>query len=136
MRTKADWVKIIHTAKGKLGLDDVAYRALIKGVAGVESSREIVSEAQYRAIMAAFRKLGFSPRPEVWGCSEKQKGHILGLWFRATGSNDRKGLLGFVKRTAHVDSFRFLTPPLASTVIVGLEAMAEGREAAREARSG
>lgn len=127
---KAEWIKLIHTAKGKVGLDDQSYRALLQGAAGVESSRGIETEAQYRAIMAAFRRLGFTPCAEVWGCTEAQKGHILGLWFRATGSNDRKGLLGFVKRTVHIDSFRFLKPKLASEVIVGLEAMIKSREAA------
>lgn len=122
---KAEWIRLIHTAKGKLSLDDTAYRALLEGAAGISSSREIQNYGQFKAIMSAFRKLGFEPLNPLdsWGCSERQRGRILGLWNHATGGNDLKGLLGFVKRTAHVDSFRFLTPALASKVILGLEAM-------------
>ena len=52
------WVKIIHVAKNQTGLSDEQYRALLSGSCGVDSAKDIKSWAQYRAVMAAFKKLG------------------------------------------------------------------------------
>jgi hypothetical protein len=52
---------IIHVAKKQLGLDDEAYRAILSG-AGVASSREIATTAQFNAVMAAFTALASGPR--------------------------------------------------------------------------
>ena len=53
------WVKIIHIAKAKTGLDDEAYRALLWGAAGVDSASQIRTSQQYNAVMAGFANLGF-----------------------------------------------------------------------------
>jgi phage gp16-like protein len=54
---KAELAKI-HIAKKELGLDDATYRAMLKQVAGVESSKDLT--AQGRAlVLEHFKKAGF-----------------------------------------------------------------------------
>ena len=53
-----NYIRIIHMAKNKAGLDEDCYRALLQGSAGVSSSTEVKSAIQYNRIRDAFRKLG------------------------------------------------------------------------------
>ena len=58
----------IHIAKGQLGMDDDSYRALLRRVAGVESSKDLNSRQAGR-LMVELERLGFKPKP-----SSKAKG--------------------------------------------------------------
>jgi len=118
MDERKRWIRMIHTAKGNLGLSEDAYRGILSG-AGLSSSREISSMEQYRFIMDAFRKLGFrarrngmkadtdGPRNPEW-ISEAQERYILGLWSLASRSKDRRSLGAFLARIAGVRHVRFL----------------------------
>ncbi len=53
-----DYIKAIHIAKAKAGLDDDSYRALLMGASGVCSSKEIRSARQYDGVRKAFMTLG------------------------------------------------------------------------------
>lgn len=49
----------IHAAKRDLGLTDPEYRALLAGATGVSSAADLATDAQYGAVMAAFRSAGW-----------------------------------------------------------------------------
>jgi len=83
-------IKIIHVAKKQLGLDDEAYRAVLSG-AGVSSSKDIKTDAQFNTVMSAFQQMGFKSASwagrrmnTVTGApgmiSKRQEYYIKGLW--------------------------------------------------------
>ena len=125
---------IIHIAKKQLGLDDEAYRAVLYG-AGVTSSKDIRTEAQFNTVMSAFQKLGFkstwigrrintSSVNTVSGApgmiSRRQEYYIKGLWILASRFKDEKSLRRIVKRIGKVDDISFLPKRSASAVILAL----------------
>jgi len=127
-RTKNKY-SIIHVAKKQLGLDDVAYRAILSR-AGLTSSKDIKTDTQFNTVMSAFQKLGFKStswigrRPVVAGApgmiSQAQEYYIKGLWALASRLKDEKSLRKIVKRIGKVDDISFLTKRSASAVILAL----------------
>jgi len=59
-RRRADLAKI-HLAKKALGMDEEAYRALLRRVAGVESAGEATATGRAR-LLAEFQRLGWRPK--------------------------------------------------------------------------
>lgn len=120
---------IIHVAKKQLGLDDDAYRAILSG-AGVESSKEIKTDAQFNTVMSAFESLGFKStswvgrRLTVLGVpgmiSKKQEYYIRGLWQLASRYKDERSLKKIIKRIGKVDDISFLPRRSAQAVILAL----------------
>ena len=132
---KKRWIRLIHTAKNALGLDEEAYRAILEG-AGLSSSKEIQNAEQFTNVMDAFRALGFTPKPtqkklsiheenQGFLCSRKQLYYILGLWELASRRKDEQSLRAMIKRVAGVDDIRFLTKQKASAVILALREIAQ-----------
>lgn len=133
---KKKWITTIHVAKSKTGLNEEAYRALLSSV-GINSTTELESWDQYKAIMAGFKKLGFSPKsskskpiqpqetrnPE-W-LSEKQESYIRGLWKLVSKKKDEHSLNAFCERICGTGHISWLKRKDASAVIVALRAMAE-----------
>lgn len=120
---------IIHLAKKQLGLDDAAYRAILSG-AGLTSSKEIKTDAQFNTVMSAFESLGFKStsrvgkRLSVRGApgmiSQRQEYYIKGLWALASRYKDEKSLRKIIKRIGKVDDIAFLPRRSASAVILAL----------------
>lgn len=57
---------LIHIAKSGLHLDDLSYRQILRGVAGVESSTELTREG-FEKVMKRFQEMGFKgllPSPD------------------------------------------------------------------------
>ena len=136
---------LIHTAKSTLKLDDLAYRALLFGAAGVESSADIEHEGQFRRVMDAFRNAGFvstaaakagtdqfgaiktQARPnhdDWWGCTEAQRAKIETLWQLVARNPNETALRHFAAKIAKVDAVNFLSVPLATKIILALRRMA------------
>lgn len=133
---KQTWIKLIHTARRQLGLDDAAYKAILLGAAGIESSKELVSESQFNEIMQAFKNLGFKyqKKQEIIlpnRASKAQIAYIKRLWDLGSRSRTESGLRQFLRRIGHVDDVNFLTKQQASAVILALEDML--RKASKEA---
>ena len=134
MDEKARWIKTIHTARNRTGIGDEAYRAILAGCAGVDSSREITTKAQYDAVMSAFRKLGFRPRPKTTivpqgrrapgKVTARQEYYIRGLWSLASRSKDEAGLRSFVRRITGAADVSWLSKADASKVILALRDLA------------
>jgi hypothetical protein len=132
---KADWIRIIHVAKTKTGIDDTAYRGILSGV-GCDSSKDIRDVEQFKEIMLAFSRLGFryDPRtsaasgnkrkPSVGGApgfiTKRQEYYIRGLWQLASRAKDEKSLTAMIMRIGKVDAIEFLPRKSASSVILAL----------------
>lgn len=89
-------IKSIHTLKGRLGLSDPDYRALLMRVAGVQSSKQL-TEAQDCAVMDELNAM-VSTRADEPKTAEERK--IWALWL---GTDSEPGLSRFLpeeKRTA------------------------------------
>ena len=128
------WVKIIHIAKAKTGLDDEAYRALLWGAAGVDSASQIRTSQQYNAVMAGFANLGFQVQKRKVGSqstrpanmiTERQEYYIRGLWELASRAKDERSLRGICKRITGVDDLSFCSKSKASALILALRDIAK-----------
>lgn len=131
-----NWTKIIHTAKRQTGLSDEQYRALLSGAAGVESASLIKSWSQYRAVMAAFRKLGFKPlskdfqksseedRQPQW-ISKRQEYYIRGLWRLASRVKSEDALRSLTRRITGTDDVTWCSKKDASKLIIALRDIAQ-----------
>lgn len=133
---KQTWIKLIHTARRQLELDDDAYKSLLMGAAGIESSKELESEKQFDEIMQAFKNLGFKYQKKqeiilLNRASKAQIAYIKRLWDLGSRSKTESGLRQFLRRIGHVDDVNFLTKQQASAVILALEDML--RKASKEA---
>ena len=132
MKNKKACLAIIHLAKKQTGLTDELYRALLLGAAGVSSSALITTDEQFHAIMEAFKLIGFvkvqnknkSYHTDFWRCTKEQRSKIEVLWYTIANNTTEQALRAFASRIAHVDSFTWLSPPLATKVILALRAMA------------
>ncbi|MEO0133115.1 MAG: regulatory protein GemA [candidate division WOR-3 bacterium] len=123
-RVKNKWIKLIHTAKQQLHLNDELYRLLLEGAAGISSSKEINNIDQFDKIMEAFKKLGFTYKKPISysnRISNRQINYIKKLWETGSKSKTDSSLRNFLLRIAHVDDVRFLTKQQASAVILALE---------------
>jgi hypothetical protein len=123
-------IAIIHVAKKQLGLDDIAYRAILSG-AGVSSSKDIKTDIQFNTAMSAFQQLGF--KSTSWAgkrinsvsgspgmISKRQEYYIKGLWALASRFKDETSLRKIIKRIGKVDDISFLAKRSASAVILAL----------------
>lgn len=130
------WCRDIHVAKNTLRLDDMAYRSLLSGAAGIESASEIKSRSQYEAVMAAMKALGFrfrKKRPEVDPQAIRQKHmitarqeyYIKGLWRLASREKDEKSLRSFVQRITGAGDVTWLSRSQATDVITALRKIAQ-----------
>lgn len=129
MSAQTLWIRNIHVAKNKLGLDEDAYRALLEGCAGVCSSTEIKNWEQYEAVMAGMKKLGFAferkKRParkqeNPVFITPRQEYYIRGLWELASRNQDEKSLRAMCKRITGVDDLRFCYKSSATKLIIAL----------------
>lgn len=78
IRDRGRRLALIHAAKRQLGLDDPAYRSLLAGAAGVESAADLTTDAQFSAVMSAFRAAGWHGTGRLSG----QMAACYALWSR------------------------------------------------------
>jgi phage gp16-like protein len=135
------WIQVLHIARKQCGLDDEAYRAVLLGAAGVDSSSGITTWKQYHDCLEAFKKLGFKVQSRTSGkskmketepqegraehmISSRQEYYIRGLWDLASRVKDETSLRGMIKRTGGVDNIQWLTRENARKVILALRDIA------------
>lgn len=133
LENRKEKLALIHVARKELSMDDIAYRALLEGAAGIQSSAEIKTVSQFDAIMRSFGILGFKRKPPLnkhnlvnpeekgLKISEGQIHYIRGLWKLASRSKSEEGLNKLIQRIGHVDNIRFLDKKSASAVILTLK---------------
>ncbi|MGH6753458.1 regulatory protein GemA [Hypericibacter sp.] len=135
-------IGLIHVAKAKLGLGDDDYRAILRQVAGVESSTAL-DEAGFDLVMLHFEKLGFK---SDWG--QRNFGHRAGmatpnqvalirhLWSDYTAGEGTDASLGkWLDRRFKVSSVRFLDADAARKAIAGLRNMTQRRKAGHDPKT-
>lgn len=97
--------RILHAAASKANLNDEMYRALLKGAAGVCSSKDIKTAKQYAEVHKAFKNLGVSiPYIQENRCQgDRQMGKAFAIWSSLSESGrisdgSWKAMMAFVKR--------------------------------------
>ncbi len=136
-------VKVIHVVKSMLGLDDIAYRAILWGAARVSTSKDLTWHGYY-AVMDRFKEIGKErgmkvfislkarpgkkmrpyqePKKGVWLSRNKQAA-IYGLWEDVARDKSPQALMAFIKRMTGVDNIRFLDDGQGDKVIEALKQM-------------
>jgi phage gp16-like protein len=138
-------IKIIHTLKSILVMDEESYRAMLREFAGVASSKSL-SWRQADELIADMQGKAGNVSPEN---AEKRTRHgkladrpgmatppqlrkIEAMWSEVTRAEDpesqAKGLRSFLERIAKVSSLRFLDMDGAKKMITALGAMIERRK--------
>lgn len=123
----------IHIAKKQLGLDDDAYRAMLRGVAGVESAKQLSAVAATR-VLAHLERSGFKPtsntgrRPKVAASREAQLRKIEALL--AEANRPWEYVAAMVKRVCKVDAIEFCDHAMLGKLIAALQIDANRRRRA------
>ena len=121
-------IQLVHIGKGKLGMDDEAYRAFLAGVCGKDSAARMTIR-ELEAALRAMRKTGFEQKPrrvrplEKGDATIEQLEYIKGMWAVCARNTSDEALRAFVKRIAGVDALRFLDVERARKVILALRDM-------------
>lgn len=123
----------IHVAKKQLALDDNAYRAMLRGVAGVESSKEL-TPALASKLLRHMQKCGFAPTrplercPHVAVSREQQIRKIEALL--ADAGRPWAYVVAMVPRICKVDAIGFCDGEMLGKLIAALQYDANRRKRA------
>ena len=135
-----DKVKLVHVAKGKVGMADEIYRAMLREVAGVDSSKQL-DPAGFATVMNRFKALGFvnpngaeappldDEARRAGMATAAQRKFVRGLFRKWHGADNPKALRAWLQRTFHIADLRFATDVLASNAIEALKAMTDRKAA-------
>jgi hypothetical protein len=121
-------IQLIHVGKGKLGMNEEAYRAFLAGICGRDSAAKMTVR-QLEQALKAMRKTGFGQAPrrvkpeEKGGATWEQLEYIKGMWAKCARNKSDEALRDFAYRIAHVKALRFLTVHTARDVILALREM-------------
>jgi hypothetical protein len=125
---------LLHAAKRKLGLDDYAWRAVLKVHGDVDSATEL-NAAGFDRVVSYLRAQGFAKLAPAGGgdrprlgvrpgfASPGQAEMIASLWRQYSGGDDDRALGYWLERTAKASNVRFLTAGQAQKAITGLQKM-------------
>jgi phage gp16-like protein len=130
-RTK---IALLHVGKARLGMDDDAWRSMLRRAAGVSSSTDL-DDAGFDLVMQEFRRLGFisTAAARNFGerrgmASDEQVYLIRKLWAEYTAGEGTDASLGhWLERTFKVSALKFLDDRRASRAIDALRAMVARR---------
>ncbi|MGB3313023.1 MAG: regulatory protein GemA [Albidovulum sp.] len=138
MTISANQVKLLHVAKGKLGIGDDDYRRALAHLARVTTSKDLDREG-FETMMGFFEWMGFKPlggRGPSYGqrpgmASFAQIELIRALWSEYTDGvyEGEDQLNKWLERCFKVSSLRFLKADAAPKVITALKSM-KARKAA------
>jgi len=121
-------IQLIHVGKANMGLTDDDYRAVLEGVTGKQSCKDM-TERQLVAVLRFMRRNGFEQlpnrvKPEERGrATLEQLEYIKGMWAVCARNKNDAALLAFVDRIAGVKALRFLDVNAAQKVILALRDM-------------
>ena len=126
----ANALQLVHLAKRRLRLGDTDYRAILRSVAGVSSSKDL-NRAGFTCLMNEFRRLGFESTAHAAGYGDRegmatvaQLARLRRLWSEFTGGAGTDITMGkWLKGKWSVDHPRFLTQPDAHRALGALANM-------------
>lgn len=141
-------IKLIHTLKSAIGMDDDLYRCALYENFRVESSKDLTF-VQAERVLGIFKKEAIAQG--VWKEKAKsdqyrelkrrpgyatpaQLSYIDGLWkdvSRASDENRQNALRSFLMRQAGVSDLRFLTSEKAAAVLSALKHMKSRQQEVR-----
>ncbi len=114
----------LHIAKGQLRMEEDTYRALLRRIAGKDSSTAC-SLAELDDLLAEMKRLGFQDRNPWKPASTKPYVRMIyGLWRDLrpyVKDNSRGALRSFVERQTGVNAPEFLNPAQGNQVIEALK---------------
>jgi phage gp16-like protein len=121
---RARRIKLVHTAKRALGLDDDAYRDLLAREAGARSAADLDLD-QLGAVVEALRKAGFKATRRT--LREPQHRLIAALWRElheagAVADGSAGALSAFVRRQTGIERLEWLPAAEAGKVVEALKA--------------
>lgn len=104
-------IAAVKIAQKRAGLPDPEYRALLRRVAGVTSSKEL-DEARYKRVLAELYRIADQNAAAATSRDKKPvERKIWALWYELRGhlpapERSVDYLLGFIRRAAHRDDLR------------------------------
>ncbi|MBO1856821.1 regulatory protein GemA [Burkholderia cenocepacia] len=119
----------IHIAKQQLGMDDDTYRAMLRSVGGVQSSKELTPAGASRVLkhleQSGFKPVGRKPTMHA-AADDAQSRKIRALWIdlHARGEvrdSSENALASYVHRQTGVSALKWLSAAQASLVIESLK---------------
>lgn len=123
----------IHVQRRQINIADDVYRALLRRVAGVSSSADLMTWEAADAVLAELKRLGAPAYRPLTGPQKK----MWSLWQQLADAGcvrDRRmsALLAWVRRQAHVDALAFLTGAQEDAVIEALKSWLKRKEEAHD----
>ena len=142
----ANHIAAIHTLKGKLGLSDDDYRALLVNLTGKNSSKALGVQEQARVrdhMQALGERLGvLKPTrqrsfAQTRAAASPRERKVWALWHQLyrdgkLRDNSAAALNAWVQRTVGVAALRFATGPMLDTLIEALKAWDARKELRHE----
>jgi phage gp16-like protein len=121
----------IHVAKAQLGLDDAAYRAMLKSITGKESCAQL-SASDLSRVLDAVKDKGWKPKAAKKAKSKApladsdQAKKIRALWLQLRNlgvlrDSSEKALGSYIHRMTGVSALNWLSPAQCSRVIEALK---------------
>jgi hypothetical protein len=127
-------LSLIHVAKARLGMAEEDYRALLRDVAGVDSSSSL-DDAGFERLMLRFEALGFQSNRAKRGYGRRpgmatpaQVEYIRSLWTEYTGSDNETSLNHWLENSFGVTALRFADTEVAGDALTALKAMVARRK--------
>lgn len=125
-------IKLIHVGKRDLGLDDESYRAMLEGLTGKSSSKDM-EPRELDQVIDRMVSLGFEPRAGRNGkparklADDPQSKMIRALWLKLADMGEVRNpsedaLNAFVRRQTSRDRLEWINTTQASNVIEALKA--------------
>lgn len=119
----------IHIAKQQLAMDDDTYRAMLRSVGGVQSSKDL-TPAGASSVLKHLEQSGFKPigrKPTAHAAADDaQSRKIRALWLDLHSRGEvrdssEKALASYVHRQTGVSALKWLSAAQASRVIEALK---------------
>lgn len=117
----------IHLAKKQLGMDDVAYREIIRAVGRAQTgSSKDLDHVGRKRVLEHFKSCGLglakTPPPQGWQAAKLEKLWVALGEVGALNDPSPAGLVNFVYARAGVSALKFLSTEKASTLTEALKA--------------
>jgi hypothetical protein len=133
---KPELIKLIHVAKGQLGIADEDYRAMVKSISGKDSSKDMTDHEALNLI-AELEKLGFESTNQNHKnykelnnrapkyATDSQLRMIEAMWMSSpvVRVKTREALNAFIKRIAFVDRIEWLYKSKVEKVVKAIQEM-------------
>lgn len=148
MSITASQIRLIHTAKRSLCMDEDTYRAMLRNVAKVSSSAELTSR-KFEAVLAHLQEVGFVRKPAgYWKAKQKwdalghrpgmataaqlarietEWGNIRFYWEPKGFPTERAALKAFMKKIVNADDLRFLNEEKTVQILTVIEKIKRAR---------